>query len=599
MQKVKWIFFGYLGLVVLLIAGLAVSFVKTPPRDPDTFYYFTLANLKTLDPAEIDDTESAGVVGNIFETLFNYEYGTQPYKLIPQIASEMPKVSPDGKTMTIKLRKGIHFYDPWRKVFPDGKGPEIKAQDFVYSWKRIANFQLGNTANYGAMFEGKIVGLDDWWNYTKNQPKGQIDWDRPVEGWQALDDYTIQIKLVQPYPQLEYNLAHEPTSAVCRQAVEKLGDDFKKYPIGSGPFAMKENLPEQRVVLVANPNYRGKPDIDGNTPVTPEDRLPRVKRIQLDYFAEPVPRWLLFRQGYFDVSGIPKDAFSQAIGGANGSLTPEMEADGVTLTKSEVSETFFTYFNMLDPVVGKNKPLRQAMSMAFNRQKYIEIYLNGRGKPANGVIPPGFPTYDENHVDPYTQFNLDAARAKLRDAEKVNGGPIPELVWYIGDTSTEGRQEGEFFAQQMSQIGLKVRFEMRTWARMQEMVDGKEAQMFEFGWVADYPDEQTFLQLYYSKNAGVGGVNSCNYNNPEYDKLYEQAVVLEPSPERDVLYRKMQDIIREDCPTLLEFYPIAFGLKYPWVHGSKPMEYGNGQKMSWMYISLDSKQREEWMKRHR
>ena len=110
------------------------------------------------------------------------------------------------------------------------------------------------------------------------------------------------------------------------------------------------------------------------------------------------------------------------------------------------------------------------------------------------------------------------------------------------------------------------------------MVDGKEAQMFEFGWVADYPDEQTFLQLYYSKNAGVGGVNSCNYNNPEYDKLYEQAVVLEPSPERDVLYRKMQDIIREDCPTLLEFYPIAFGLKYPWVHGSKPMEYGNGQK---------------------
>src|SRR5436305_13868777 len=130
MQKVKWIFFCYLGLVVLLIGGLAVSFVKAPPRDPNTYYYFTIANLKTLDPAEIDDTESAAVVGNIFETLYNYEYGTTPYKLIPQIAAEMPQVSADGKTMTIKLRKGIHFYDPWRKVFPDGKGPEIKAQDF-------------------------------------------------------------------------------------------------------------------------------------------------------------------------------------------------------------------------------------------------------------------------------------------------------------------------------------------------------------------------------------------------------------------------------------------------------------------------------------
>ena len=449
------------------------------------------------------------------------------------------------------------------------------------------------------MFEGKIVGLEDWWNYTKNAPPGKIDWDRPVEGWQALDDYTIQIKLIQPYPQLRYNLAHEPTSVVCRQAVEKLGDDFKKYPIGSGPFAMAEDLPEQRVVLTANPIYRGKPGVDGDTPVAPEDRLPHVKRVQLDYFSEPVPRWLLFRQGYFDASGIPKDAFNQAIAGANGTLTPEMVADGVSLTKSQVSEVYYTCFNMRDPVVGNNKPLRQALSMAFDRAKYIEIYLNGRGKPANGIIPPGFPTYDENRIDPYTQFNLEAARAKVREAEKINGGPIPELVLYLGDTSTEARQEGEFFKQQMSQIGLNARFELRTWARMLEMVDGYQAQMFDFGWVADYPDEQTFLQLFYSKNSGPGGVNCTAYSNPEYDKFYEQAVVMNPSPQRDALYRKMQDIINEDCPIILQFYPIAFSLRYSWIHGAKPQEYGNGQAMGWMYISIDFKQREEWMRKHR
>jgi oligopeptide transport system substrate-binding protein len=599
MQKVKWIFFGYLGLVILLVAGLAVSFIKSPPRDPDTYYSFYVANLKTLDPAEIDDVESANIVGNIFETLYNYAYGVQPYTLIPQIAAELPQVSADGKTITIKLRKGIHFYDPWKKVFPDGKGPEIKAQDFIYSWKRVANFQLGNTANYGAMFEGKIVGLDDWWNYTKSAPVGKIDWDRPVKGWTALDDYTIQIQLVQPYPQLRFNLAHMPTSAVCRQAVEKLGQDFKKYPIGSGPFVLAENLPEQRVVLTANPIYRGKMDVDGETPVAPEDRLPKVKRIQLDYFSEPVPRWLLFRQGYFDVSSIPRDAFNQAIQGAAGQLTPEMAADGVELTKSHVSEIFYTCFNMLDPIVGKNKPLRQAMSMAWDRNQYIKIYLNGRGIPASGIIPPGFPTYDERRINPYTQLNLVAAREKMREAEKINGAPIPELTLFVGDTSTQARQEGEYYVSQMANIGLKVHFELRTWARFQEMVDAKQAQLFGFGWVADYPDEQTFLQLFYSKNSGPGGLNGTSYSNPEYDALYEQAVVMEPSPQRDLLYRKMQDIVCEDCPMSFEFYPIIFGLHYNWVHGLKPMEYGNGQTMTWSYLSIDFQARQQWLRQHR
>ena len=603
MRKIKWIFFAYLAVVALLICAMAVSFVKSPPRDPDTYYYFYISNLKTLDPAEIDDTESAGVVGNVFETLYNYEYGTQPYKLIPQVASELPKVSDDGKTVTIKLRHGIHYYDPWHKVHngfsKDGKGPEIKAQDFIYAWKRVSNFQLGHTANYGAMFEGKIVGLDDWWNYTKNAPKGKIDWDRPVEGWTALDDYTIQIKLVQPYPQLRFNLAHMPTSAVCRQAVEELGDDFKKYPIGSGPFALVEHLPEQRVVLEANPIYRGKMDVDGDAQVPANERLPRMKRVQLDYFEEPVPRWLLFRQGYFDASGIPRDAFSQAIQGGTGDLTPDMIKDGISLTKNPEAALYYVGFNMLDPIVGKNRALRQAISMANDRETYIKIYLNGRGKPAFGPIPPGFPTYDENRNNPYAKYDLVAAKAKLDEAVKFNGGPIPQLTLLIGDTSTQGRQRGEFFVEQMKKIGLDVKYELRTWARFLEMVDAHGTQMFDLGWVADYPDEQTFLQLFYSKNAGPGGVNQVSYNNPEYDKLYEQSVVMEPSPQRDVLYRKMQDIICDDAPWCYDFYPVIYGLRYSWVKNWKFMEYGNGQKMSWAYIDVDSAARREWHAKHR
>jgi oligopeptide transport system substrate-binding protein len=598
MQKVKWIFFSYVGLVILLIAGLAVSFVKTPPRDPKTFYTFYLENVKTLDPAACDDEASANMIGNVYETLYTYAYGVEPYTLIPQLASEMPVVSDGGKTVTIKVRRGVHYYDPLKKVFPDGVGPEVKAQDFVYSWKRICNFQLGHTANYGAMFQGKVVGLDEWWDYTKNSKPGEIDWDRPVAGLAAIDDYTIQIKLIDPYPQLRYNLAHEPTSAMCRAVVEKLGDGVKGYCVGTGALALSEYLPEQHAVYTANPLYRGRPDVDSPSQVKPEDRLPRTQRVQVDYFPEDVPRWLLFRQGYFDGSSIPRDAFGQAIGGS-GDLTPEMERDGVILKKYPEPATFFRGFNMLDPVVGKNKPLRQAMSMAYDRETYIRIYINGRGQPANGIISPGFETFDPHPNNPYTQFNLAAAKEKLREAEKINGGPIPEMTVAIGDTTTRGRQDGEYFAQQMAQIGLKVNYKLTTFARFLEMVDDKEVQLFSLGWIADYPDEQTFLQLYYSKNAGRGGVNQVNYSNPEYDKIYEQAVVMEPSPQRAALYRKLQAIINEDCPCIFEFHPLVYSLRYSWLHDSYPMIYGNGGKMSWSYITIDSAARADWVMRHR
>src|SRR5439155_17127291 len=166
MQKVKWIFFCYLALVALLVVGMAVSFVKTPPRDPNTFYTFYLDNVKTMDPAECDDEQSANMIGNVYETLYTYEYGTEPYKLIPQLAQDMPQVTDGGRTITIKIRRGVHYFDPAHKVFPDGVGPEVKAEDFVYSFKRICNFQLGHTANFGAIFQGKVAGIDEWWDYT-------------------------------------------------------------------------------------------------------------------------------------------------------------------------------------------------------------------------------------------------------------------------------------------------------------------------------------------------------------------------------------------------------------------------------------------------
>jgi ABC-type transport system substrate-binding protein len=494
----------------------------------------------------------------------------------------MPAISPDNLTWTIPIRPGVHYYDPEKRVFPDGKGPEITANDFIYAWKRVADFHQASQ-NYSAMFEDRIVGLDEWRKYTQQTPPDKIDWDRPVEGLKALDTYTLQIKLKRPDPQLRYNLAHLPTAPVSRDAANYWGDNLKHHPIGSGPYVLAEDLPEQRIVFTANPIYRGR-----------AEDLPHIQRVQMDYFDEDLPAWALFQQGLLDVAGIPKDVFGQAINARTGSLTPEMEAKGIRLRREPMPAIYYFGFNMKDPVLGKNKPLRQAMSMAFDRQQYIELFLNGRGQPASGPIPPGFPTYDSKLVNPYTEFNLAGAKEKLVEAVKINGGPIPTIELLLPGTDTTFRQMGEFMKKQMAQIGIDIRVNYTTWARFQEMIDGKQAQFYALGWVADYPDEQTFLQLFWSKNE-TPGPNSANYVNPEFDKLYEQAMVMNPGPERDALYRKMQQIVMEDTPWMYNFYPVSYRLYYDWVQNTSNNEYAHGMTK---FLVLDEKLRQERLSGH-
>ncbi len=604
MQKVKWIFFGYLAVVALVILGIGISFAVVPTRDPKTLYTAYGSNIKTLDPGNIGDTTSSAVAGNIFETLYNYAYAVRPYRLIPELAEAMPTISADGLTWTIPIKKGIHYFDPEARIpgwspINDGKGhvlgsegPEVTAGDFVYAWKRIADFHQASQ-NYSAIFEDKIAGLEAWRNYTRSVKPDEIDWDRPVAGFKALNDYTIQIKLTRPDPQLRYNLAHLPTAPLSRQAADYWGDDLKHHPIGTGAYVLREHLPEQRIVLTVNPIYRGGSNVEAGTRLAPDEKLPHIKRLQVDYFDEELPAWALFQQGLLDIAGIPKDVFTQAINIQTGVLTPAMKAKGIELTKEPSPAVFYYGFNMKDPVLGKNKPLRQAMSMSFNREDYINLFLNGRGEPANGPIPPGFSTYTPT-PNPYTQFNLEGARTKLAEAVKINGGPIPPITLLMPGTDTTFRQMGEFMKRQMDQIGVQIVVDYTTWARFQEMIDNKQAQFYALGWVADYPDEQTFLQLFYSKNE-TPGPNSANYSNPEFDKLYEQAVVMNPSPERDALYRRMQQIVREDMPWMYTFYPVSYTLYYDWVHNLSNNEYAHGLRK---FDVLDVQARQRWFKRH-
>ncbi len=595
MRLTKWIFFGYLTAIVLIVAGIGFSFTVEPTRDPGRLYTAFVVNLKSLDPAICNDVDGAAIIGNVYECLYNYKYGVKPYELFPQLAADMPEVSEDGRTYTVKLRKGIHFYDPWKKAFEEGKGPEMKASDVVFTFKRVADFHLASP-NFSTLFQGKIAGIDEWNTYTEQMSNAgrTPDYAKPVEGIKAIDDYTVQIKLVEKSPQFRYLLAYLGAAVVSQKAVEVYGDDFRTRPVGTGPFVMTEYLAEQRIVFEANPVYRGRPDVDGYAKVADADRLPKLKSMQYDYFNEPMPIWYFLQHGTFDMGRIPKETFGQAIDPKTGKLRAEMVAKGFDLDIDEDPSIYYYGFNMGDPVLGKNRPLRQAMSLAFDREKYIRVYENGRGVAANGPIPPTFDVYDADAVDKYSTFDLEAARAKLKEAEQINGGVIPELSLLMGDTSTDVRQQAEYFVSQMRQIGLRIRPEYNTWARFQELVDGRKTQIFSLGWVPDYPDEQTFFQLFYGKFAPPQGINSCAYVNPDYDKIYNEAMQMDRSPERAKLYKQLVAIVNEDCPWIYTHYPKTYMLRWNWLKPFPVMDYGSGFRQ---YLSADLDKRKQMLHR--
>jgi ABC-type transport system substrate-binding protein len=588
MRKVKWMFFGYIAFVVAMVAAIGFALNRSPARDPQTYYAAYSGAIKSLDPAEMEDELSGGILSYVFEALYNYKYKVLPYELYPELASAMPTVSPDGCTMTIPIRHGIHYYDPEKTLWPDGQGPEITAQDFVYSFKRVCDFHTQGS-NYSFCFQDRVVGVNDFYAYTQTVAPDKVDYDRPIEGIKVdpQDKYTLILKFPTPYPQMIYNLVNAQCSPVSRQLVKYWKEEFRKHPVGTGPYALTEHLREQRITFAANPFYRGRSDIDGYTKVSDADRLPKIKRVQLDYFQEDLPVWLLFNEGLFDVNGIPKDAFKDAIGD-NGGLTPEMIKNGVILQKHTDPTTEYIGFNMADPVVGKNKPLRQAMSLAFDRKTFIDKFSNGRGMPAIGIIPPGFPTFDEHRINPYTQFDLQAARKLMLEAVQVNGGPIPTLKILFSDPNTLNRQMAAFYVDAMAQIGVTLEPEYRDFARYLQMIDGRQFQIFNGGWQADYPDEQDFLQLFYGPSAAQGGLNTIAYRNPEFDKLYEKSITMQDTPQRRALYMQMQKILEDDCPWLLTDYPIDFTLLYNWIGNRFTMDYGHGFME---YETLDSSER--------
>lgn len=580
-------------VMAAIVAAIAICGCggSAPDEEPNemVLHHVLHSRIKGLDPGDMRDVYSMMVGSQIFETLYDYHFLKRPYELIPLLAEDMPQVSPDGLTFTIKIKRGVYFQDD--VCFPGGRGRELKAGDFVFSIKRIVNIKYLSPS--WALFDERIVGLDEFREYTKScKSEADADYLQPVEGLATSDDYTLVIKLKKPWPQLiGAALADISTVPVAKEAVDYYGKDIISHPVGTGPFKLNVWRRGSYIELGRNPTFRGElypsegeeGDAEAGYLDDAGKPIPFADKVVWTVIEEYQPAWLLFLQGKIDATVIPKDNYGEVMT-EDGQLKAKMKQLNIQLKTFPDPSTFWLGFNMADGVLGNNKPLRLAISRAIDRQKFIELFFNGRHMVADGLIPPMMACYDPQIKQKgYARYDPQEAQKLLKDAEAVYGAKLPMLKIAMPGTDTWSRQFGQFLERSLAAIGLEVDVQYMDLPTYQEKVNTKSAQMFASGTTAGTPDAQDFLSMFYSRNASPGP-NKFNYFNPEFDRLYEKAelmggclaLAIPHGTERDELCRKMEIIVLEDCPAAFLNHRVGYVLHHDWYKNYKPHAFAYG-----------------------
>ncbi|MFZ4394705.1 MAG: ABC transporter substrate-binding protein [Kiritimatiellia bacterium] len=556
----------------MLIFCLALTASSAPAQS--TFRRH-LERVNSMDPANADAVPASRAVSLVYETLLEYDYAARPYRLIPGVAMALPEVSSNGQVYVFHLDPEARFApDPCFGVDAMGKPRDraVRARDFVYALQRLTDRK---TASSGAwLVLDNVRGMRAF--AARSAGRGPTDYDHAIEGLQAPDDQTLRIELTRPFPQFAWLLAMSYTVAVPREAVEKYGRSFGEHPVGSGPYTLASWRRNHEMVFTRNAAWRGWRRCP--TAVTPDAGAP-FDRIVYRILDDPATRWISFLSGELDFQGdIPRDNWDAVVDDQT-NLRPELARKGLHLTGIPTMEIAYIGFNMEDPVLGKNKKLRQALNCAFDSPAW-ESFQNRRVVRADGAVPPGAAGYAK---EPFAYaFDLTRAKQLLAEAGYPDGrdpktGRRLTLALDIGQTSQDARESAELLAAFLARAGIELQPQYQLFPAFLRKIAAKETQLFRLGWVGDYPDAENFLQLFYGGNRSPGP-NHCNYINPDYDRLYEKACATTDEVARLELYRQMQAIVREDCPWLFLHFPRAYSLHPDRLRNYLPHDFPYGME---------------------
>jgi peptide/nickel transport system substrate-binding protein len=516
-----------------------------------------LAELRALDPVKVNDVVSSKISDQIYDKLLSLD---ENLKLQPSLA-ERWEVSADGLTYTYYLRKGVMFHD--NEAFPGGKGRELTAQDVKYSYERLCDPRAG-TLNFGYVAE-KVKGAQEFFKSAQEaQKNGGEPGVKEVTGFKVIDNYTFAVELVKPFAPFEFYPSLTSFSIHPREAVEHFKDDFRFHPVGTGPFVFKSWTPDQNLVLQRNPNYWMK-DEAGN-------QLPYLDEIHFTFMKDEKTQLLEFKQGNMEESyRIPNEFFADVV---DENKNPKGEYAKYQVLHQPTLATQFYGMLTTDPVF-KNKLVRQAISYAVDREKIIKYVLKGQagGAGNHGLVPPAVPDYNAQSITGYS-YNPQKAKELMAQAGFPDGKGFPAITLQLNAGGGRNISVAEAIQSMLSQtLGITVNLNQVEFARHTATIDEGKAPFYRLGWVGDYPDPETFLNLLYGKlvpaDGGISPINSTRYQNPEFDKLFEQALSTTDRLKRFELYRQAEQIAVNDAPMLFVFYDEDYRLLQPYVENYK------------------------------
>lgn len=510
---------------------------------------------------------------------------------------------------------------------------ELLAEDYVYQIKRLAYPKIQSPI--AELMKQYIVGFDDFYQSARDTEPDELK-QLSMAGVEVLGKYRYKIRINGKYPQFNFWLAMPffapmPWEADVFYNQPGLIDKnitLDWYPVGTGPFLLEENNPNRRMVLVKNPNFHFESYPEEGEPEDQElgllddagKRLPFIDKVVFTLEKETIPYWQKFLQGYYDASGIASDSFDQAVqftGSGEVGLTRSMEKKGIQLKTSTLTAIYYMGFNMLDPVVGglseKARKLRQAIAIAVDYEEFISIFMNGRGEAAQGLLPPGIFGFAEGKegINPYV-YDWDNGIPKRKDIAKARqlmkeagypGGLDPKngkpLILYFDTTSSsiDDRPRLNWFRKQFKKLGIKLVIRGTDYNRFQQKMRAGNAQIFMWGWNADYPDPENFFFLLYGPNGKVkfGGENAGNYQNPEFDRLFKKMRNMDNTRQRFRLIQQLQQKVRHDAPWLFGFFPKDFILYHQWYKNVKPNLMANNRlKYARIDTAIRSEKRQQW-----
>ena len=509
---------------ILFFAG-CYSSEKT---SENTFHYNETTGIASLDPAFAKNQSVMWAVHQLYNTLVEVD---SQLNIIPSLAHRW-EISADKKTYTFYLRDDIYFHDD--PCFPNGKGRKMKAADVEFSFNRIIGTVTASPGSW--IFNNKVDSLLPF---------------------KAVNDSTFIVQLQRPYHPILGILSMQYCSVVPEEAVKKYGNDFRRHPVGTGPFSFVAWEEGQALIMKKHPRYFEK-DENGRS-------LPYLEGVKVSFFDSKATEFLLFRQEKLDFINDIDASFKDEVLTKKGVLRKDWQGKINLQTHPYLNiEYFGILFDSVNPVL-KNSPLkqkkiRQAINYGFDREKMVLYLRNSLGIPASsGFVPSGLPSFDSMKVKGY-HYDPIKAKQLVKEANiPSNSGPIKLLTIPIYSDIAS------YIARQLQEIGLNVEVEVIQKSLLLELTSNSRALFFRGSWIADYPDAENYLSVFYSKNPAPP--NYTRFKNARFDALFEKAIAEPNDSLRYEIYRQADQVMIEEAPVVPLWYDVVVRLVQPDVKG--------------------------------